>query len=440
MLRAPHAFKTTSAIAAWSAVTSEAPSFRGAAKPKRYATSSPAREEPEARAQAALEDLAGSLALAVSAEAAARLVWEAWAARVAAGWGALRAAVARPESVVPVVLQARAAQEAPEPMRQLAVALLSFGIAASASAQTDSPDVRDALPNDEDLAARLDDPATTASDAYDLGVRMFEAKRYGAAERAWMRAYGLDRDPKLLVAIADTRQRRGDEPGAVAMLEQYLVERPDAPDRTSIEARIATLLKSPARLVVRSAEPGHSILLDDVPTEKRTPATLEVEPGEHSVLVVADGRQMGGQTVRVGYGEVRDLSFTGENESQVIARQSEEAKRRAQLAIEEEDETIRRAVVATGSIAAAALLSGTVLGALSFRDDRRDREDSSAATADRSDRRVLFSYVSFGVAALSAITSFTLFMTHKNERERARDTARLRIEARGAGASATIRF
>ena len=53
---------------------------------------------------------------------------------------------------------------------------------------------------------------------------------------------------------------------------------------------------------------------------------------------------------------------------------------------------------------------------------------------------ILFADLSFGLAALTAITSFTLFITHKNKRRRERETARLQIETRGAGARATIRF
>lgn len=325
-------------------------------------------------------------------------------------------------------------------MRRLAVALLLVGIAPSASAQTEAPDGGAQLPGDERLAAQLDDPATTASDAYDLGVRLFEARRYEAAEQAWLRAYSLDRDPKLLVAVADARQRRGDEPGAVAMLEQYLRERPDAPDRPSVEARVATLLQSPARLVVQSEDSGHAILLDGVPTGKTTPATLEVAPGAHTVLVVGEGRQVGEQTVRVGYGELKELAFTRDTPSEVIVEQSDEAKLQAQLAREKEHTTIRRAVIATGSIAAGALVSGTILGVRALRDERAYRDDPSAQRADRGERLALFADVSFGLAALSAITSFTLFMTHKNKRKRERDTAWLRIETRGAGASATIRF
>lgn len=331
-------------------------------------------------------------------------------------------------------------------MRSLALSLLFVGLAnpvcaQTAPAQEDEPTPSEAapLPESAELSGLLS-AMTSAEPAYRLGVELFQAKRYADAEQAWLRAYSIDRDSALLVAIADTRQRRDDVPGAVAMLEQYLVERPEAPDRASIEARIATLLESPARLIVRSIEPGHAILLDGVPVPQKTPATLEVGPGTHQVIVVGDGRQVGEETVQVGFGEVRELSFAPETKSEVTLEQTEEARLQAELAKEREDRTIRRAVIATGSIAAASLVSGTVLGVLALRKENDYQGEPNASTADRGERLALFADLSFGLAALSAITSFTLFMTHKNKRKRERDTARLRIETRGAGATATFRF
>lgn len=326
-------------------------------------------------------------------------------------------------------------------MRALLSALLLLGLAGQAGAQsTGEPAEAAPLPTDIELTAFLSNPNTTSAGAYELGVRLFEAKRYEAAEQAWLRAYALGRDPTLLVAVADTRQRRGDEPGAIAMLEQYLVERPDAPDRTSVEARIAALLQSPAVLIVRSEQPGHAILLNGVPVEKKTPAELEVDPGTHAVVVVGEGMQVGEKTVQVGYGDVKELDFTSRTTSNVILEQSEEAKLAAQLLIEEEDTTIRRAVIATGSIAAAALAAGTVLGILALEEEWNYSNNPSNQSADKGERLALFADVSLGLAALSAITSFTLFMTHKNKRKRERENARLQIETRGAGAAATFRF
>jgi hypothetical protein len=327
-------------------------------------------------------------------------------------------------------------------MRLFLLVLLIFGLAAEAGAQlaTEPAELAPPLPSDDELAALLSNPVTTAVDAYELGRRFFEARRYEAAEQAWLRAFALKRDPTLLVAVADTRQRGGDEPGAVAMLEQYLLERPDAPDAESIRVRIATLLKSPAVLLVRSDQADRAILLDGVPSTKKTPAELEVDPGVHIVVVVGDGTQVGEKTVQVGYGEVRELDFSGRTPSQVSVKQSEDAKLAAQLAIEREDQTIRRAVISTGSIAAASLVTGAAVRGSAVRHDRDHATNPTQQVADRGQRLAFFSNASFGLAALSAITSFTLFMTHKNKRTRERETARLQIETLGAGASAILRF
>lgn len=326
-------------------------------------------------------------------------------------------------------------------MRPVALAVLVLGFGAHASAQVArEPAEASPSPSEAELAEFLASPSTTATQAYEVGVRLFEARRYHDAEAVWLRAYSLGQDPTLLVAVADTRQRREDEPGAVAMLEQYLVERPDAPDRASIEARIATLLQSPAVLLVRSEQSGHAILLDGVPVEKKTPADLEVEPGTHTVVVVGEGKHVGEKTVQVGYGEVTELAFTPGTTSEVIVEQSEEAALQAQLAIEKEDMTVRRAVISTGSIAAAALVTGTVLGVLALQEENNHRDNPSKETTDKGERFSLAAHVSFGLAALSAITSFTLFMTHKNKRKRERETAGLRIETRGPGATATLSF
>jgi len=324
----------------------------------------------------------------------------------------------------------------------LLLAVLSFcaGSMGARHAQSQPTTSRTvSLPEGAELS-RILAKMSSPKKAYALGVELFEAKRYADAEQAWQRAYALDGGPTLLVAIADTRQRRRDVPGAVAVLERYLVERPNAPDKASIEARIATLLQSPARLVVRSIEPGHAILLDGVPVPDRTPATLDVEPGTHTVIVVGDGQQVGEETVQVDYGDVRELDFSRETKSTVIVEESEETVEQTKRERQKEDQTVRRAVISTAAIASAALVTGAALGSAALQKERQYRDDPSASTADRGNRIALFADLSFGIAALSAITSLTLFLTHRNKRKRERETALFRIETRGAGATATLRF
>ncbi|MBW2403584.1 MAG: hypothetical protein JRF42_07190 [Deltaproteobacteria bacterium] len=155
---------------------------------------------------------------------------------------------------------------------------------------------------------------------------------------------------------------------------------------------------------------------------------------------MGQGKHVGEKTVQVAYGEVAQLDFTPGTTSDVIVEESAEAAAQAQLAIEKEDTMIRRAVISTGSIAAAALMTGTVLGFMALQEEEKLRDNPDGKTTDRGELFTIFSRVSFGLAALSAVTSFTLFMTHKNKRKRERETADVRIETRGAGATVTLKF
>lgn len=314
-----------------------------------------------------------------------------------------------------------------------AVAAL-FVIVAPALASAQSGD--DAANPDDTAQALLDDPALTAAQAYQIGVRAFEQEKYAEAERAWTRANELEPNPVLLIAIADTRERMGDEPGTVAALREYLTIRPDAPDKPVVEARIATLLETPATVVVRSTDEGHAILLDGKPIDRKTPATLELEPGEHTVIVVGDGVQVGEQTFQVGYGEQRELLFTPETPSEVVVEEATD-----DVDFEAEQETAKRAVWALTGVAAASLVTGTALGAAAFKREQDFRDDPTQDLADKGNRLALFADVSFGIAALSAVTALTVFLTTRNKKKRQeRATARVRFDPRGPGAAATIRF
>ncbi|MDH3817598.1 MAG: hypothetical protein OES21_03225, partial [Myxococcales bacterium] len=81
-------------------------------------------------------------------------------------------------------------------MRPVALALLLLALAGQANAQgVPEPTEAPSLPSDAELAEFLVDPSTTAAEAYQVGVRLFEARRYEGAESAWLRAYALGRDP-----------------------------------------------------------------------------------------------------------------------------------------------------------------------------------------------------------------------------------------------------
>ncbi len=108
---------------------------------------------------------------------------------------------------------------------------------------------------------------------------------------------------------------------------------------------------------------------------------------------------------------------------------------------EQEELTARRAVWALSGVAAASLLTGTILGFTALKQEQDYRNNPNLETADKGERLALFADVSFGIAALSAITALTVFLTTKNKKKRReRATARLGFETRGPGATATFRF
>lgn len=71
--------------------------------------------------------------------------------------------------------------------------------------------------------------------------RLYDAGRYDEATSLLERAYELHPEPTLLFNLGRSREGAGDRSGAVEAYQRYLSETPDAPDRASIEVRIARL-------------------------------------------------------------------------------------------------------------------------------------------------------------------------------------------------------
>jgi tetratricopeptide (TPR) repeat protein len=78
---------------------------------------------------------------------------------------------------------------------------------------------------------------------YQDGVRAYNAEDYDRAIESFQKAYALSRVPSLLYNIAQAYRRKGAGFCGPARVhyQRYLGERPDAPDRKSIEERIDEL-------------------------------------------------------------------------------------------------------------------------------------------------------------------------------------------------------
>ena len=91
-------------------------------------------------------------------------------------------------------------------MRSCLCAALLLGLSGPSGYAVAQPASEEpSLPSSAELVAFLANPTTTAADAYSLGVQLFEAKRYEAAEQAWLRAFDLGRDPTLPVSYTHLR-------------------------------------------------------------------------------------------------------------------------------------------------------------------------------------------------------------------------------------------
>lgn len=80
---------------------------------------------------------------------------------------------------------------------------------------------------------------------FQLGVTAYESGDYALALTNFEQAFALARTPVLLHNLARTHERLGNDTEAAARYEQYLQERPNAPDRAEVEARIKKLRAKP---------------------------------------------------------------------------------------------------------------------------------------------------------------------------------------------------
>ncbi len=184
-------------------------------------------------------------------------------------------------------------------------------------------------------------------------------------------------------------------------------------------------------------------------TGEVTPASLETSAGPHTVTVQHEGFEPGEETITTVFATRHELtvsmvslvpeSLEGDGEpldDVPLVEEEEEA---------DEDEGPSAAVWATSGIAAASLVTGTVLGflALSRESEFDDMPDSD--TADQGERFALFADVAFGIAAVSAITAIVIFLTadeDEDEDEDAGVTARVApvVGNRSGGISAVVEF
>jgi tetratricopeptide (TPR) repeat protein len=242
--------------------------------------------------------------------------------------------------------------------------------------------------------------------AYGRGQALFTEGKYVEAKSAFAEAYAAVPNPIVLLGSAECALRLGLLEDAYGLLQDYLSKRPDAPDRASVEQKLADLLAMQATVVITSQPAGAAIKLDGQDTGKVTPAELQLVRGEHTLEFSREGYQKASDTLTARIGARHELD---------VALQPTPPPRPPSIVKEasapEAMEHPTTALWITGAVGAAGLVTGTVLGFLVLAERSDFDAKPSAAVADRGERLALFADVAFGVGAMALITGAVLYVT-----------------------------
>ena len=323
---------------------------------------------------------------------------------------------------------------------------LAVGWASPTLAQDAAADPNEETP-DEAEAPSEPEPETfeDAAEAQRAAQQAFAAGDLDRAERLYLRANELGGPTLNFVGLADVRERRGDVAGAAGALRTYLERTPEAADRAAIQARLDNLRAQPGSVIVISDPPGE-VFVDGERSGYVTPIELTLTAGTHTIGVTHEGEVPVSHEVTVEFanaqrldliaGRLPDDADEGGAEEPAESGSGAEAAEVAEgaLASEEPDELPvegvdeapvdesfqpRRAAGISLGIAAGSFAIGSVLGFMALSEQSNFRDNPTHASADRGERRALFSDVMFGVAGVAAVTSIVLYVTDRRDREAA---------------------
>jgi tetratricopeptide (TPR) repeat protein len=152
-------------------------------------------------------------------------------------------------------------------------------------------------------AAQVPQADEEAAKAHFLaGSSYYEQANYSDAVREFIEAHRLSKRPDLLYNISICYERLGRWDDAIASLQQYLNERPDAPDRQVIETRIANYAQRRDQEAARAAVPPPVLAPTPVVSTATTP------PRRHVASLIVGGIGAGLLVAALGTGVTAHLS------------------------------------------------------------------------------------------------------------------------------------
>lgn len=327
----------------------------------------------------------------------------------------------------------------------------------SGGAVSEAPQAQPAAPQVEPSPEPSPEVIERARAAYAAGQESFASGDFSAALKAFEDAYANVANPIVLLSIAESAVKVGAVGRALAAYDAYLKARPDAPDREEVAHKRAALAATlaPAQLTIKSEPAGAEVILDGQLLGKVTPLTVEVRPGTHRISLVLTGYRTARLSAELTAAAHEERSAVLEPApGLVVAQTAQPAPKQPDVDWEtpkDVSEPPRAAIITTGSLGAAGIVAGTVLGIFALKERSDFNNNPTEAGADRGERLALFSDVGFGIGAMSLITTAVLLFTHDeptaDKLDRADDEsqgARLEVvpsfTARSASASAKVRF
>jgi hypothetical protein len=232
------------------------------------------------------------------------------------------------------------------------------------------------------------------------------------AKLAFEDAFAAVPNPIVLLSVSESAVKIGRIEDAIAALDKYLQLLPDAPDHADIAQKRAALTVLPAHVLVTSEPAGADILVDGQPTGKKTPAELDVSPGDHELQAALSGYESDAAPIHATPGARIEQRV----ELRATPPPPPAASPKPNLALQTPSalptQVPTTALWISGTIGVAGLVAGTVLGFLALKEHSDFQSKPSEASADRGERLALFSDVGFGFGTMAAVTAAVLYFTN----------------------------
>jgi hypothetical protein len=273
---------------------------------------------------------------------------------------------------------------------------------------------------------------------YADGQKALEGGNVEGAQKDFEEAYRILPNAAVLLKIAECRIRRSDFRGAVGALEQYLRDRPDAPDRAEVEGKVSDLRKKPGFVSVTTVPPGASIWVDGIDTERTTPSAVGVSPGTHTVVVKLPSHETAENTVVVEFDSKKELALTL-HESNAAPSAGNDASNGDSSGSGYHPTT--PFWIAVGTTAVGAVVT-TTFGIIALNQSSEYQTRPTQELYDAGRRNALIADISLGVTAAAAATATILFFTSKGPEKRPGEAFILApsVGSHGGGLVGHVRF